>query len=66
MSSLSSVHPSDSSLSFPDIRVKIGYLFHDNLPQLMNAYVSHSYNRRYEVTLGYKGKANKLGNRTIY
>jgi hypothetical protein len=58
------------SLKFPDIRIKIGEPLpeatYDNLPQLMNAYVSHSYNRGYGVVLGYKGKANKLGNRTIY
>jgi hypothetical protein len=64
------IHPSDSPLSFPDIRIKIGELLpeamYDGLPQLMNAYVSHSYNRGYGVVLGYKGKVNKLGNRTIY
>ena len=52
-------HPSDSPLPFPDIRIKIGEPLpeatYDNLPQLMNAYVSHSYNRGYGVVLGYKG-----------
>jgi hypothetical protein len=66
-------HSSDASIDFPTIRVKIGEPLpdatYDSLPELLQAYQSHSYGRGYGVVLAdSKGmnKPNKLGRRSVY